>query len=252
MEVPEEVDSLRLWTYLIYSYRLMGGDFSGKDPVTDLRCLRSFLVCVLVNETSTYFNRSKLYPHSVIPLYDIIWNSGSIIGWVFSEILLILIISFIEALYRSTRDVKSLGVICSLPFLSGVSILSLFTPSYLILDCKYFSCLALSLGFSFVRRHLILASYSVFPIFAISRAISSRYVALNCMQFFVHSWYSLIAFNFWWRRVLMLRGGHHLLPVMYYRFVTAFSFIFISLSFLCMRRVTRRRRIWASLTVLEY
>ena len=47
-------------------------------------------------------------------------------------------------------------------------------------------------------------------------------------------------------------GGHHLLPVMYASFVTVFSFIFLSLSFLCIRRVRRRRRSWDILTVLEY
>ena len=35
------------------------------------------------------------------------------------------------------------------------------------------------------------------------------------------------------------------------RFVAVFSFISLSLSILCMRRVTRWRRSWASLTVLE-
>ena len=42
-EGPEEVDSLRLQNSLIYSFRLMGEAFSGRDPVIDLRCLRYFL-----------------------------------------------------------------------------------------------------------------------------------------------------------------------------------------------------------------
>ena len=57
-EVPEEVDSLRHWTSLMYSSRLMGEAFFGRAPVTDLRCLSNFLVGVLVNETSTSFPRS--------------------------------------------------------------------------------------------------------------------------------------------------------------------------------------------------
>ena len=58
-------------------------------------------------------------------------------------------------------------------------------------------------------------------------------------------------FGFWWRRVLILRGGHHLLPVISANFVTVFSFIFFPLSILCMRRATRQRQSWATLTVLE-
>ena len=57
-------------------------------------------------------------------------------------------------------------------------------------------------------------------------------------------------FNSWWRRVVILRRGHHILPVMYANFVTIFGFIFISLSILCTRSVARRMQSWASLTVL--
>ena len=37
-------------------------------------------MCELVNETSTSFPRITLSPHSVIPFYDSLWNSGSNIG----------------------------------------------------------------------------------------------------------------------------------------------------------------------------
>ena len=70
MEGPKEVYFLRLRITLIYSSRLMCENCSGRAPVTDLRCLRGFLVCVLVNETSTYFPRSMLSTHYLIPLYD--------------------------------------------------------------------------------------------------------------------------------------------------------------------------------------
>ena len=68
----KEVDYLRLLTSLMYSSRLMGEDFSGRATVIDLRCWRSFLVCILVEETSTSFPRILLSPHSIIPFYDII------------------------------------------------------------------------------------------------------------------------------------------------------------------------------------
>ena len=49
----------------------------------------------------------------------------------------------------------------------------------------------------------------------------------------------------------MSRWGRHLLPMISANFVTVFSFSFISLSILCIRRVTRRRRSWDTLIVLE-
>ena len=49
----------------------------------------------------------------------------------------------------------------------------------------------------------------------------------------------------------MSRESHHFLSVMSDIFVKVFSFIFISLSIICMRRVTRRRRSWASSIVIE-
>ena len=49
----------------------------------------------------------------------------------------------------------------------------------------------------------------------------------------------------------MLRGSQHILPVMYANFVTFLSFIFTSLPILYIRRVTRRKKSWATLTVLE-
>ena len=35
------------------------------------------------------------------------------------------------------------------------------------------------------------------------------------------------------------------------KFLTVFSFVFLSLNFICIRRVTRRRQSWEALTVLE-
>ena len=49
----------------------------------------------------------------------------------------------------------------------------------------------------------------------------------------------------------MLRGSHHILPVMSFSLVTIFRFIFLSLSFLCMRIVARQNRSWDNLIVLE-
>ena len=114
----------------------------------------------------------------------------------------------------------------SLPSTSGISILSLLTPYPLLLGCRYLRLLAFSLDFSIVRRELILAYYWVLPIFFISRSLSSKYVALGVIQFFLQRWYSFMDFGFWWKRVLMLRGSHHLLPVISANFVTVFSFIF--------------------------
>ena len=60
--------------------------------MTNLICLRNFSVCVLVEEISTFPPSNTLYPHSVITLYDSLWISGSVIGRVLSESLLILLI----------------------------------------------------------------------------------------------------------------------------------------------------------------
>ena len=229
----------------------MSEAFSGRAPVTDLICLRSFLVCVLVNETSTSFPRIKLSPHSVVPLYNNLWTGGYVIGGMFSEIIPLLLISFMEAFSRSTCDVTSLGEGCFLILMSGVSILSLLTPASLILGWSNLRRPSFSLAFSVVRREMNLASYWVFPIFSIYQALSSRYVDLSVIQFFFHRWNSLMAFKFWWRRVLMSRESHHFLSVMSDIFVKVFSFIFLSLSIICMRRVTRRRRSWASSIVIE-
>ena len=49
----------------------------------------------------------------------------------------------------------------------------------------------------------------------------------------------------------MLRGSHNLLPVICANFVTVSNFLFLYLSILYIRRVTRRRQSWATLTVLE-
>ena len=49
----------------------------------------------------------------------------------------------------------------------------------------------------------------------------------------------------------MSRGVYHILPMMSANFVTVFSFISLSLSILCIRRVTRQRKCWDNLTVLE-
>ena len=109
-EGPEEVDSLRLRSSLIYSSRLIGGAFSGRSPVTYLSCLRHFLVCVFTDVSSTYSHRSTLSPHSVIPLYPSILTRGSAIGGVLSEGIFLLLISLIEAFYSSYCEVISLGV----------------------------------------------------------------------------------------------------------------------------------------------
>ena len=92
----------------------------------------------------------------------------------------------------------------------------------------------------------------MFPIFAISRALSSRYVAMRVIQFFSHKCYSFMSFDFLLRRVVISRGGHHLLPVMYAELVMVFSFIFFPFSILCIMRVTRWRQSGYTLTVLEY
>ena len=60
----------------------MGEYFSGRDPVTYLMCLRSFLVCVLVEETSTYFPSITLSPHYVIRFVDVVdlFSSKIVLG----------------------------------------------------------------------------------------------------------------------------------------------------------------------------
>ena len=50
---------------------------------------------------------------------------------------------------------------------------------------------------------------------------------------------------------MILRGIHHLLPVISASLVTVFIFIFLSLSFLCMRRVVSQSRSWDNLTIIE-
>ena len=130
----------------------MGETFPGGAPVTDLRFLRSFLGCVLVNETYNYFTKSTLSPHFFITLYDSLCNSGSVIEGVLSESILILLIYFVEVFYRSTSDLTYLGGLFSIPFMSCVLILGLLTPDPLLLGCRYFRRLAFSLDFSFVSR----------------------------------------------------------------------------------------------------
>ena len=68
------------------------------------------------------------------------------------EILLLLLISSIEAFYRSDCEVMSLWEMCSIPSTSGVSILSLLTPSTLLIGWRCFGRLAFSLAFSVVTR----------------------------------------------------------------------------------------------------
>ena len=87
--------------------------------------------------------------------------------------------------------------------------------------------------------------------FSIYRDLSSRYMFLRVIKFFLQMRYSFMPFDFWWRRVVMSKGSHHLIPMMSAKFVTVFSFIFIFLSIICIMRVTRQRQSWYTLTVLE-
>ena len=50
---------------------------------------------------------------------------------------------------------------------------------------------------------------------------------------------------------MMSRGVHYLILVISASLVIFFGLIFLSLSFLCMRRVSRWRQSWANLTVFE-
>ena len=169
----------------MYSSRLMGEDFSGRAPVKDLRFLRDFIVWALVNETYISFPGRTSFPHYVIPLYDSLWTSGSVIGGMSSESILLLLISSVETFSNPTRDVISLEGGWYFPSTSGLSILSLLTPAPLILVWRYFRRLVLSLFYSVVGSELIISSSWVSPVFAISRDLSSRYVSLSVIRFFL-------------------------------------------------------------------
>ena len=108
----------------------------------------------------------------------------------------------------------------------GVSILSGLTHATLLLGWSYSRRLDLSLAFSVVIRELILYSSWVFPIFSISRTLSSRYVALSVIQLLLQRQYYLMAFDFWWIKVVMLRGSYLIIPVVSDIFVTVLVFIF--------------------------
>ena len=60
-----------------------------------------------------------------------------------------------------------------------------------------------------------------------------------------------LALVFWCSKVTTSSESHHILPVMFARFVIVFRFIFLSLCFLCIRMVARWRQSWAIFTFLN-
>ena len=151
-------------------------------------------------------------------------------------------ISSIEYSSSLGLRVMSFGGICSPPSLSGNYILNWLALAPLVLGLMFLSRIALSLIFKVIRRAHSLTYSRISPLSAISLALSSGYVSLRVRHFFLQRGYSFFAFFFWWVMVSRYKGSHHLLTVMFARFVTVFSLIFISLYFLWIRIVASWRQ----------
>ena len=145
----------------------------------------------------------------------------------------------------------SLGGMCYLSSVSEVSILGLLTLTPLLLGWRYFSRLYFSLSFSLWGDILSLLIIGCSPFLPFPGPFLPG--------MWIWDWYSssckcgnlLWHFIFSGEGCQCQGGGYLIFPMMSVIFVMVFSFIFLSLSILCIRRVRRRRRSWAALTILE-
>ena len=129
--------------------------------MTDFSCLRNLLVCVFPEVSYTSFPSRTLYPHYVMTLYSSFCTSGSVIwgrGEFYKSLLLLLILSM-EDFSGSVLKLMSLGGMCYIPLMTGVSILILLTPDPLIIGRRYLRRRDFSLHFSFSRIAWIPAYY---------------------------------------------------------------------------------------------
>ena len=115
-------------------------------------------MCVFTEVYLISFPGRNFSPYSIMLLYSSFCTRGFIIRRGLYESLLLLLISSMEAFYRSGHKVMSLGGGCSLPLMPTVSILSLKTPASLLLGQRDLRHRAFSLIFSVVRRVCIFTS----------------------------------------------------------------------------------------------
>ena len=84
-----------------------------------------------------------------------------------------------------------------------------------------------------------------------SLSLSSRYVSLILVPFLLRIWYSHLIFVLSCSSVVGSRLWHQCGPVILSRFLTVFSLIFVSVSFLFMSREYSRTLSWSSLTLQD-
>ena len=143
-----------------------------RDPVTDLKCLRKVLVWMYPIYAPISPPFMILSPHYVIPLHPSLLTSGENMGVYFSNSLLLLPISLIDT---SSSDLRVIYfcVMKHSSSVSGVYIISIFTPASLDIGFKVLSLLCLSILSSIIRSAWILDSSLELPMDAISLALYS-------------------------------------------------------------------------------
>ena len=106
-------------------------------------------------------------------------------------------------------------------------------------------------AFSVIIRVKSFFSSNVFPAFAEYLDIYSRYVSLVLVLFLLREYYSSFIFVLRCSRVAGSRCSHQRRPVILARFITVFSFIFVSVSFLLLIISHSLTLSWSSLTFLD-
>ena len=134
---------------------------------------------------------------------------------------------------------------------SGVYIISIFTPASLDIGFKVLSCLSLSLIFSIVTILWSLDYYLELTLAIMSLALSYRWVALSMRQYFLQFWWSFFALDFWWISIPLSGVIHQLLPVKFTSLVTILSFTLLHLSFVWIRRFASQMRSLSSFTIRD-
>ena len=124
---------------------------SGMSPVAYFKCLRNVVVCLspISSPISSPFMISS--PQNIMPLYPSLLTSGDYMGEDLSDILILFPISSTGNFSSSDLRVVSFRVMRPSSSVSGVSIISLFTPDPLDLYFKIMSILDMSLLISIVR-----------------------------------------------------------------------------------------------------
>ena len=124
---------------------------SGMSPVAYFKCLRNVVVCLspISSPISSPFMISS--PQNIMPLYPSLLTSGDYMGEDLSDILILFPISSTGDFSSSDLRVVSFRVMRPSSSVSGVSIISLFTPDPLDLCFKIMSILDMSLLISIVR-----------------------------------------------------------------------------------------------------